>query len=52
MTALRATWHCLTPDCPESGSGTPAEVDKAAERHVKREGHSTITSALRAVEDA
>ena len=50
MSALRASWHCM--DCQESGSGTPAEVDKAAERHVKREGHSTITSALRAVEDA
>ena len=42
-----SSWRCLEPDCDESGSGAPAEVDKAARLHAEAKAgprHSTVTS--------
>mgnify|MGYP001577740848 CR=1 FL=1 len=48
MTALAYSWTCLgpatVPPQPCDAHGIGAGSDKAAERHVKASGHSTMTS--------
>ncbi len=38
-TPLSYHWRCL--DCGAHATGTQAEVKRAAEKHTKRESHST-----------
>ncbi len=38
---LTARWSCY--GCDAAGEGTPAAVDKAAEKHTREAGHSTCT---------
>lgn len=45
-TTYRHRWLCM--DCPEHGTGTAAEVQRAAERHGKTAGHSTRAGTERA----
>lgn len=45
---MTAAWSCQT--CDETGTGEQGAVDRAAERHTKTTGHSTVTSAQLAEE--
>ena len=41
------TWHCLEPDCTAGDTGTDwARLDRDAEAHVKKAGHSTMCSTV------
>lgn len=37
------TWRCFGLTCDAHGTGTAAEVEKAAERHTKVAKHATCT---------
>ena len=40
---MTAAWSCQT--CDETGTGEQGAVDRAAQRHTKTTGHSTVTRA-------
>ena len=45
MTKVVYRWRCL--ECPEHGTGTQSEVQKAAERHVvKPPKHGTVAKGV------
>jgi hypothetical protein len=41
---MTASAHCIG-RCDWTTTGTPADVDKAADQHTRKTGHPTVTEA-------